>query len=45
MMVTGGFLFGPQTLMGLFAMEIAPSNVAALAGSLVSVSSQVRATA
>ncbi|EDQ87041.1 uncharacterized protein MONBRDRAFT_33599 [Monosiga brevicollis MX1] len=38
--LAGAFLFGPQTLMGLFAMEISPRAQAALAGSLVSVFSQ-----
>ena len=41
MACAGGFLFGPQTLIGLFAMELAPPAVAGFAGSLVSVCSQV----
>eukprot|EP00730_Choanoeca_flexa_P018890 TRINITY_DN9209_c0_g1_i2.p1 TRINITY_DN9209_c0_g1~~TRINITY_DN9209_c0_g1_i2.p1 ORF type:complete len:375 (+),score=51.01 TRINITY_DN9209_c0_g1_i2:125-1126(+) len=43
MAVAGAFLFGPQTLMGLFAMELAPAHMAGLAGSLVSVSCQIGA--
>ena len=43
--MAGGFLFGPQTLMGLFAMELAPPHLAAFAGSVVSVCSQVGPTA
>eukprot|EP00045_Choanoeca_perplexa_P004790 m.40674 g.40674 ORF g.40674 m.40674 type:complete len:426 (-) comp12768_c0_seq1:58-1335(-) len=45
MAITGGFLFGPQTLMGLFAMEISPPEVAGLASSLVSVCSQIGSAA
>lgn len=39
--LAGGFLFGPQMLLGLCAMEIAPPAISGFATSVVSICSQV----